>query len=456
MSFDSKHRLVRSIEWPTAAAVVAGNMIGAGIFTTSGFIARDTGSARAMLALWIAGGIVALIGALAYAELGAAMPEAGGEYVYLREAYGPVAGYLSGWTSFFAGFSGAIAAALLAFAGYLVQVLPALALFDQQLVAIATLWILAGIHLAGARRSGRLQNLLTGATVIAIAGLVCAGFAVGHGSFLHFSSAAPAHGSAAVALIFVLYAYSGWNGAAYLAGEIIDPARGLPRALIAGTGGVIALYVALNALYVWALPISAMSGVLAVGGKAAATLFGPRATTMVAALIALAILSSASAMMMAGPRVYFAMARDGVFPEIFASARDRSGPAASIVLQATWTTALILVFGVFERVVLYAGFAITLFSTATVAAVVVLRLRKGAAQHRPFLMPGYPWLAIGYVAVSAWVAVYVAISSPVEAAWGVVTAVGGLPVYWLMRRGRVTRSPARLRASCRSPEVPSG
>src|SRR5215472_7486722 len=376
MAVESNSLLSRTIGWRTAAAVVIANMIGTGIFTTSGFIARDTGSPWILLALWVMGGLIALVGALAYAELGAAMPEVGGEYIFLREAYGPVVAYLSGWTSFFAGFGGAIAAALLAFAGYISSLFPALGELGARLLAITTLWMLTAAHLGGLPLSGKLQTVFAAATVMMMVALIVSGFAIGHGTVAHFRSSAAPRGSMAVSLILVLYAYSGWNAATYLAGEIVEPEHGLPRALIVGTACVGGLYVALNVLYLWALPISEMSGVMAIAQRAAVSMFGPRGSRIVTALIALAILSSASAMVVAGPRVYFAMARDGVFPQAFAIARDRSGPTAAVVLQSAWASALILAFAVFERIVVYAGVAITIFSAATVAAVMVIRIRR--------------------------------------------------------------------------------
>jgi APA family basic amino acid/polyamine antiporter len=448
MILDADPQLKRTLGWPTAAAVVVANMVGVGAFTTSGFIARDTGSPWLVLGLWIAGGLIALMGALAFAELGAALPHAGGDYVYLREAYGPCIAYLSGWTSFFAGFSGALAATLLALAGYCSVLAPRLAVLDPRVLAILTLWLLTAVHLAGTSWSGKLQILLSAATTALIVALVVAGFTIGHGSAAHFISHAPARGHLAVSLIYVLYAYSGWNSAGYLAGEIVEPERTLPRALIWGTVCVSVLYLALNALYVWAMPISAMSGVLPIAQKAAAMALGSRASHLVAALIAVAVLSSAGAMVMAGPRIYFAMARDGAIPARLVRASSRSGPAAAIVLQAVWASVLIGVFGAFEQVVVYVGFAITIFSAATVAAVVALRVSR-PAMPRPFRMPASPWLATIYVAISLCVAAYTAVSRPAETILGLMTVAGGLPIYWLMSRNLRIHPPIVKSARCR-------
>src|SRR5262249_52498171 len=329
----------------------------------SGLFARDVGSPWMMLLLWVAGGAIAMVGAQCFAELGAQMPEAGGEYVYLREAYGAKVAYLSGWTSFFVGFSGAIAASLLAFATYLQQLVPAMSSVDSRIVALGTLWILTGAHAVGARPGARLQALMVGVTLAVLLGFVAAGFSIGRGSSANFFSSGPVQGSAAVSLIFVLYTYSGWNAAAYLAGEIVDPARGIPKALISGTAVVTLVYVALNLTYIWALSIPKMSGVLTIGERAAAAMFGPLAARAVAGVIALAILSSASAMVMAGPRVYFAMARDGVFPALLGTISGRfKTPACATIAQSAWTTILILFFGAFEPLVIFTGPALTIFA----------------------------------------------------------------------------------------------
>jgi len=368
------------------------------------------------------------------------MPEAGGEYIFLRGAYGPVVAYLSGWTSFFAGFGGAIAAALLAFAGYISSLFPALGELDARLLAITTLWMLTAVHLGGLRLSGKLQTVLAAVTVMMMVALIMSGFAIGHGTVAHFRSSAAPQGSMAVSLIFVLYAYSGWNAAAYLAGEIVEPEHGLPRALIVGTVCVGGLYVALNVLYLWALPISEMSGVMAIAERAAVSMFGQRGSRIVTALIALAILSSASAMVVAGPRVYFAMAHDGVFPRAFAIARGRSGPTAAVILQSAWASFLILAFAVFERIVVYAEVAITIFSAATVAAVIVIRMQRPRAV-RPFIMPGYPCAVLAYLAICAWIVTSAALTRWAETILGLATVLGGLQIYWLLSPGAKERVP---------------
>jgi APA family basic amino acid/polyamine antiporter len=420
-------------------------MIGSGIFTTSGFIARDVGSPGCLIALWAAGGLISLSGALCYSELGAAIPEAGAEYAYLREAYGRFVAYLSGWTSFSIGFSGAIAATALAFVSYLHHFFPGLDPSDLsgKSLAVALVWLLTGAHVAGVGPGGALQRILTAATVTGIATFIAMGFAWGHGSTSNFSSAAPAHGSVAVALIFVLYTYSGWNAAAYLGGEIREPSRNLPAALIAGTAAVTVLYLGMNALYVYAMPIGAMSGVLAVADKASVALLGPKAGNLTAGLVALALVASTSAMVLSGPRVYFAMARDGVFFRPIAKVHPTLGtPARAMVLQATWASVLILFFGVFERLVLYTGFAVTVFAALAVASVIVLRVRR-AGLARPFRVPVYPLLPAAYVAVSAWIVGYTLVNRPIEAVLAILTVAAGVPFYFVARFWDRENPPSR-------------
>ncbi len=427
--------LRRAVGLGTAAALVIANTVGSGIFTTSGFIARDVGSPAWLLGLWIAGGMIEFVGALSYSELSAAMPEAGGEYVYLREAYGPLVAYMSGWTSFFVGFSGAIAAAALAFIGYLHQLapVPESSSLGGKLAAITVLAILTAAHVAGLRFGSAIQRTLTIATVAAMLVLIAAGLTSHHGDLANFASHGPAQGYAAVSLIFVLYAYSGWNAAAYIAGEVRDPGRNLPRALLLGIGVVIVLYVGMNLMYLNALPISAMSGVLAIAEKASMKLFGPGAAALVAAMLALAILNSASAMVIAGPRVYYAMARDRVFPSGLGIVNPFFGtPARAMILQGIWSATLVLFFGAFEKIVLYTGFAVTIFSALAVASVIVLRIRR-PAMPRPFRIPGHPWLPAAYVLILAWIATYTLIGRPAEALVSLGVVAFGLPWYFLSK-----------------------
>jgi APA family basic amino acid/polyamine antiporter len=439
--------------------VVIANVIGAGIFTTPGFLARDLGSPSAVLGIWVLGAILALAGALSYSELGAAFPEAGGEYVYLREAYGPLWGYLNGWICFFASFSGPIAAACIGFAAYLSHFAPTLGpdyilgsfeiagwqwrLSGGQVAGLLALWGLTLVHVMGVERGGKLQVALTVGKTVALAALVMLGFLLGTGDWGHLSAGPEgqlppgALRNLPVSLIFVLYCYSGWNAAAYLAGEVRDPNRTLPRSLLIGTGCVTILYIALNVLFLYGLGVQEMSGVLEIGEKASLALFGPAATNWVSALMALSILASASAMILAGPRVYYAMARDGLFPRKLAGVHSRYGsPANSIVAQSLWASVLLLS-GTFEQLIVYSGFVLVLFSALAVAALIVLRVRRPELA-RPFRVPLYPATPLIFVGFSTWILIFTLRSRPAESLLGIATVLIGLPLYFYWRgRGRV-------------------
>jgi len=440
---ESRPELGRQIGLLTAASVVVANVIGSGIFTTSGFIARDLGDPAALLLVWAVGGILALAGALSYSELGAAMPEAGGEYVYLREAYSPLVGFLSGWMSFFIGFSGAIGSTALLFSHYLAHFIPSVEPPAPAGIALSVglVWVLTLVHVAGVGPGGAVQRILTIAKVAAIVILIVAGFAFGTGDPGNFSSTGrAAWGLFPVSLVFVMFSYSGWNAAAYLAGEIRNPGRNLPLALILGTLVVTALYLGLNAFYVYALPIPEMAGVQAIAEKTSVTAMGEVAAHMVASVVMLAILGSISAMVLAGPRVYFAMSRDGVFPRMFAAVDPRFGtPARAIALQSAWTTVLILVASLYpnalENLIAYTGFALVLFSALAVAAVFVLRVRRPDLP-RPYRVPGYPVVPALFVAAALWIAVFSVPDRPSQALLGLLTIAAGVPFYLLARRRR--------------------
>lgn len=443
-----------------ATCLVVANVIGVGIFTTPGFLARDLGSPFAVTAIWILGAILALAGALSYSELGAMFPEAGGEYVYFREAFGPIWAYLSGWTSFFAGFAAPVSAACIGFAAYLAHFAPVLSpaqtlwsaeagplafrVSAGQLVALFALWALSLIHITGTRRGGQMQAVLTVAKVGSIAALIVFGLWLGNGDWNNFSIPdqrllpPAALSTGAVSLIFVLYSFSGWNAAAYLAGEVRNAHRNLPLALIGGTVAVTILYIGLNVLFIYALGIGGMSGVLQIGEKASEALFGAAATHIVAGMMALSILASASAMILAGPRVYFAMALDGLFPKRLARVHPKYGsPATSIAMQSLWSSLLILT-GTFETLVVYSGFVLVFFSALAVFAVIVLRKRRPEVD-RPFRVPLYPWTPLLFAGFSVWILAYTLWGRPVESLLGLATVLLGLPLYFLLRRKHTGR-----------------
>jgi len=436
-----------------AAAIVVSNVIGSGIFFVPILVAALVSDARAILFVWALGGALAFAGAMAYAELAALRPHAGGEYVYLRDAFGPAAGFLSGWTSFVAGFSGAIAASAIALADYTGRFLPAaadasplltvplpgipLVVSRKTLVALAAIGALTIIHIRGLRLGRVVQNGLTAVKVTAFVLFIAFGFGVGHGVPAQLVTSGSA-GLAPIllALIPVMFTYSGWNAGAYVAEEVRDPERNVPLALGLGTLAVIVIYFSLNALYLYALPVSELG---TLEGRlidtVAERLFGVVVGGVFAAFSIVSLAASMSAMMIAGPRVYFAMARDGLFATTAGEIHPKfRAPAHAVVAQAIWSGVLVLS-GTLSQLVNYTGFAVVLFSAVAVSAVFVLRHRQ-PDEVRPFRAWGYPWAPATFVIASAAMLGSILLDTPLKSSiWGLAIIAAGLPIYWWMRRG---------------------
>ncbi|MGH9410463.1 MAG: APC family permease [Vicinamibacterales bacterium] len=437
-----------------AAAIVISNVIGGGIFFVPVIVAQLVPGATAMLAVWIFGGALAFAGAMAYAELAAVRPHAGGEYVYLREAFGPLAAFLTGWTSFVAGFSGAIAAGAVALAGYLGRFIPAAAddtrlvaipgfdISPKTLVALAAIAALTLIHVRGLGPGRLVQNILAGLKVSAIVALVAFGFAAGHGSAAHFMPSVVSPVAWTLALVPVMFSYSGWNAAAYVAEEVRQPSRNVPLALALGTVTVVAVYVALNALYVFAFPVAELARLPGdrLMDAVAQRLFGFAAGNLLALFTIVSIAASISAMVMAGPRVYYAMARDGLFVPAAGRVHDRyRTPAVAIVAQGIWSGVLVLS-GSLSELVTYTGFAVVLFSAVAVSGLFVLRRRR-PQRVRPFSAWGYPWAPGVFVVVSAVIVANQLWSNPGTSAVGLALIAAGVPLYFLIRARRFPSVP---------------
>lgn len=434
--------LRRHLATGTATSIVVANMIGTGIFTTTGLMVARLESGWLVMLCWLFGGLLALCGALSYAELAVSMPRAGGEYVYLREIYGPLPAFLTGWTSFFVGFSAPIAATGTAFAAYLsaAGILPHTPLAEKA-AAIGILLIFTAIHYCGVRLGARVQNLLTGLKLALLAGLVAAGLASGRGNWVYLKSSsafwAPGRWSQlGIALLWVMFAYSGWNASAYVAEEVERPARTLPRSLLVGTLVVMAAYLALNLLFFVAAPLAELSGVVAVGEVATRNLFGPRASTGLAALLSLALLSSLSAYVLIGPRVYYAMARDGFFFRFAARIHPRFGTPGLSILAQSLCAALMILTGTFEQLLTYIGFALGIFPWMAVAGVILLR-RREPARERPYRVWGYPLVPVFYLAAMAWILAVAFVNRPGPSLLALATVAAGIPVYAWARRARL-------------------
>jgi APA family basic amino acid/polyamine antiporter len=438
--------LVRRLGIASATALVVSNMIGVGIFTTTGFLAGDLGDPWLVVGIWFAGAAIAVAGALCYSELGVNFQRrSGGEYVYLSEAWGPAWGFIDGWVSFFAGFSAPIAAAALAITAYLAYFFPALAdggSMTARVAASGIVLVFTAVNLVGVSQVARLQNVLTATKLIVIAAFLILGFAIGQGDWAHFSQPLARTGSGSVAaqfaisLVFVYYGYSGWNAAVYVVEEIKDPERTLPIALVLGTLLVALLYGALNVLYIYAAPLGELAGVVAVGAKAATALFGDSAGGLFSAAMALGLLATVNAMSMIGPRVYFAMAQNGAFFPIAARIHPRwNSPWVAVLAQGVCCCVLI-VSGTFESLANYIGFTLFLFSALSVLALLQFRRRPGWKASR-WVSLGYPLIPLFYVGMNAWVFLYFARLKSWEALWSLLTVAGGALLYQLFIRPRV-------------------
>lgn len=428
----------------TATALVVANMVGTGVFTSLGFQAAVLPSPFALVALWAVGGIAALCGALCYAELGAALPRSGGEYHYLSRIYHPAVGFTSGWISITVGFSAPVALAAMALGAYLCRALQMPASASKP-VAVASAVAVSLVHLAGVRSGGRFQNLFTGAKVALILAFSASGLLLAPSRSPGFSPSASdfplLFGSGfAVSLVFVMYAYSGWNASAYIAGEMADPARDIPRSLLAGTLVVTGLYLLLNFVFLRTAPLREISGTLEVGALSAEHIFGASGGRIMGCLVALGLVSSVSAMAWAGPRVAQAIGQDLPFFAPFARVNRAGAPHLASLFQLG-VVLLLLLTSTFEAVLTYLGATLALSTALTVTGVVVLRIREPALP-RPYRTWGYPLTPALFLAVNGWMLVFIVAKKPAESLWGLATVLAGLGAYALTANRR-ERTPLR-------------
>lgn len=451
--------LLRQLGIISATALVVSNMVGTGIFTTSGFLAAQLGSPSLVLLIWVVGAVCAVLGALCYSELGINFPSSGGEYVYLTSAFGPTWGFMTGWISFFAGFSAPIAIAALAFSDYLGYFFPALkqdrAVFHlgsgdwtfsfggAQIVACGLVAFFTVLNFYGVKRVARVQNFLTGTKVLVLLAFIVTGFLFGNGHWQHFSepairtttTALPAQ--FAVSLFWIYVSYSGWNAATYVAEELKHPSRTLPLALAIGTGLVATLYLLLNLLFIYAAPLESMKGVVAVGALAASRLFGPEVAGIFSALMALCLVSTVSAEVTIGPRVSYAMAKNGAFLASAAKVHPRwHTPVAAIVAQGI--CAMLMTATPFPQLFFYIGFTLNFFAVLSVASLFIFRRRPGWQRLRVvnFAWPAIPVL---FLLVGVWMIVLGIQQKPVISTVAVVTIVTGALVYhFRLRRTAAT------------------
>jgi APA family basic amino acid/polyamine antiporter len=438
-----------------AAAIIVANVIGGGILFTPPLVAAAIPNAFWFLSVWVAGGALAFAGAMAYAELASLRPRAGGEYVYLREAFGNLAAFLTGWTSFVAGFTGAIAASAIVTTFYLERFFPGaanstpffvvplpyvpLTFSRQTIVAIAAIVLMAAIHVRGVGPGRIMGNVLAALKVSALLMFIALGFSIGAGSSANLTATSGAVVSSAwlLALIPVMFTYSGWNAAGYIAEEIRDPGRNVPRAFALGTAAVIVIYLSLNILYLYVLPVGELAKVQgSVLDVIAERLLGARAGDIMGIVSIISLAASISAMTFAGPRVYYAMARDGLFFDAAATIHPKfKTPAVAIVAQALWAILLVLS-GSADALTNYTGFAIVLFAGIAVMSLFVLRRREPGAP-RPFKAMGYPVAPAIFVVACLLIVLNGIYSRPGPTGAGLLVMAAGVPLYlWLTRRRR--------------------
>jgi basic amino acid/polyamine antiporter, APA family len=446
---DARSGLLRQVGFFSATALVISNMVGTGIFATTGFMAGELGSASLILACWTVGALFAFAGALSYSELGINFPSSGGEYVYLTHAFGPEWGFMTGWVSFFAGFSAPIATAALAFSDYLGYFFPVLKQENATIVGTGPLTLRLGagqvvasvliaaftlLNIFGLGRATRVQNVLTSSKLVVISGFIILGFLSGSGDWGHFSehavrtSTIPLPTQFLVSLLYVVFGYSGWNAATYIAEEVRRPERTLPAAIAAGCLVVAVLYFGLNALFIYATPLEQMKGQIAIGSLSASNLFGPGVAGIFSALLALSIVSTVNAEVTIGPRVYYAMAKNRAFFAGAAKVDPRwHTPVNAIIAQGL--CAILMTVTPFPELVVYIGFSLTLFTVLSVVSIFIFRRRREGWQRLRALDFAWPLIPASYILVGLGIMVYGVISQTKASLTALATVAIGALVY---------------------------
>lgn len=446
-----KGELQRGFGLSTATYVVIASMVGTGILVSPGYMMASLKNYPLIFGLWALGGLLALCGALCVAELAAALPRAGGEYVYLREAYGPMPAFLSGWTSFFVGFSAPLAVTGYVAAKYLLapfgltenETAPLIKITAAAIIVVVTL-----PNLLGHRQSAWTQNVTTALKFGMFVVLVVLAFLFGTGSLAHITQGQPIGkiklADVATQLFYVMFAYTGWNAASYLAGEVKNPGKTLPRSLLLGAGLVVVLYLALNLVFAYALPLAdvGFDNAEMVPTLAVERLFGPRASSVFSVLLGLTFLATVSAFVITGPRIYYAMAKDGLFPAIAGHTSSKGGiPVYAMIAQSVCAIAVLFAMKNFRELYQYAAVGLSIFAMLFIAAVYVLRWRR-PQMERPFRVPGYPVVPAIYIVVVLFMTVFAFKQWPKPSMYSIGSILAGIPVYyvWSFIRSRKSGS----------------
>ncbi len=455
--------LVKGLSLLDAVLLLVGGVIGSGIFLNAAQIATQLKPADLFILVWIAGGAISLLACFAVAELGGMYPQAGGQYIFLREAYGELPAFLYGWMIFAVVQTGTIAALAVGFAQYFGAVFPtfipqepffafsfsiagkpvAWSLTPQKLVAVSGIALLTFVNMVGLRRGSLLVNIATWLKFAAMAALIILGMAFGKGDWAHFSAAtvtaAPSASSLlmafGVALISVLFAFDGWIYVTWVAGEMKDAARNVPRALIIGVSSVVVIYVSMNVMYVYALPMETIISSNAVVQSAATAMFSPRIGDSLAIMVAVSCFGAMSSAILCTARIFYAMAKDGVFFARMAQVHPKwRTPAFSLVVQGIWASVLALI-GLYDQLLTYAIFMMIVGYVATVGALFVLRRTK-PDHPRPYRCTGYPVVPLLYLVLAGAWTLNTIWARPLESLAGLGLVLLGIPgyLYWKSHR----------------------
>ncbi len=431
----------------TAIALVVANMVGTGVFTSLGFQVKSLSSGLAIILLWVLGGLMALAGALTYSEAVVLMPRCGGEYHFLSRMYHPALGFLAGWISFLVGFAAPVAASAVAFASYFKSLLgPKIinqgdhliaGLTSTKILALLAVALFTTIHAVNKIAGAKVQNVVTTVNVAVIFFLIAAGLKYGGHSSVSLALDSTAlknilSPAFAIAMFFVSYSYSGWNAAAYLADEVANLKRNVPLSLVAGTALVMTMYVLLNFVFLYTVPISEIAGRVEVGHIFATRVFGQQGGMIMSGIISLLLLASVSSMIIAGPRVSMVIGEDHHLFRRLSQKNSKHIPFLAIIVQGIFSAVYILTSG-FERMIIFTGFTLNLFTFLTVLGVMVMRY-KHPEKERTYQTWGYPLTPLFFLVFQSWIIIYGLLYRPKESLAGLLITLSGLIFYYLSSR----------------------
>lgn len=426
-------QLKQELNFTDATLLVVGNVVGAGIFTTSGFLAKELPHPLFFIGIWVFGGLVTLLGALTYAELAGMFPKAGGDYLFLKAGYGSWAGFLLGWINFWIIIPGSIAALSLAAVSYLKPLLILNNPLSEKGLALGIVFFFSWMNYRGIRWGGTTQDFFTLGSLVILMIFIAAGLMFGNGSWEHFSvvstqtpPASKIFGSAMIAIVFT---YSGWFASAYVGSEIKNSGRNLPLSLLLGTVTVAILFTLINVTYLYALPLAGLAEVVNVGQETAVALFNPAISVLISAAIILAICSSINATIMAGSRIFYAMSEDQIFWSFLKRLHHRFGTPHLAILSQTVLATLLVCLGTFAHLLSYVVFIMIIMSVATGAAHLILRWNSPGLA-RPYRTWGYPIVPVLFIIVYLWIGWQIFIEKPSTSLIGLLLAVSGLPFYF--------------------------